>query len=197
MRPASVDMDVVFCLELYSNSMTYQHTMVVYKLQNEFYRGICQIGIRGEVKPNLEDISDVVLIPTEAYCPLIPPELTEAPANLSKAFVKMPGLSGYMPLQANAIGNSVLREISVLETLRTRPHSNIGEYLGCETRKGRIIGICLVKYCENLEKRLNPGSYGKGIFRCANSKRQLSDRETVSLRSRRRHQTSAFAWPRP
>ncbi|MCJ1354165.1 MAG: hypothetical protein MMC33_004152 [Icmadophila ericetorum] len=183
MGSTSVEMEIVHRGELYDDIngdgvYEYQYTIVVYKLEDKFYRGICQTRILGDFNLKLEDISDVVLIPTEAYCPLVPPKFTIAPEDLPEScFIKRPRLSAYTPSKPTEIGDRVLREVAVLETLRTHPHPIIAEYIGCQVRDGRIVGICFVKYRETLEERINPGSYGKVAFRYADSKRPLEDRE--------------------
>jgi serine/threonine protein kinase len=47
-----------------------------------------------------------------------------------------------------------LNEAKVCETLRAHPHPNIAEYLGCLVDKGRIIGLCFVKYDMTLSQRV-------------------------------------------
>src|ERR1700722_6449094 len=120
MGSASVEMEIVHRGELYDDIngdgvYEYQYTIVVYKLEDKFYRGICQTRILGDFNLKLEDISDVVLIPTETYCPLIPPKFTIAPEDLPEScFIKRPRLSAYTPSKPTEIGDRVLREVAVL-----------------------------------------------------------------------------------
>lgn len=48
--------------------------------------------------------------------------------------------------------------------LRRHPYPNIAVYNGCEIEEGRITGLCFQKYTESLQRRLNPGHLGKGMF---------------------------------
>ncbi|KAK0101721.1 hypothetical protein ONS95_006876 [Cadophora gregata] len=156
----------------------YQHTTVIYKFENKIYSGTCQLRISGDFNPKLEDISDIVLIPTEAYCPLIPPKFTKVPEDLlGTCYIKTPHLASYTPSNPTEISDRVLREVAVLETLRANPHPNIAKYIGCQVHDGRIVGICFIKYRETLDERVNPGWHGKTMFSYADSKRPLDDRE--------------------
>ena len=106
--------------------------IVVYKLKDKFYCGICQTYILRDFNLKLKDISDVVLIPAEAYCLLVPPKFIIAPKDLPEScFIKRPRLSAYTLSKLTEIGDRVLREVIVLETLRTHLHLNITEYISC------------------------------------------------------------------
>jgi serine/threonine protein kinase len=183
MESASVEMEIVYWGEVYDDFngdgvYEYQYTIVVYKVEDKFYRGICQARILGDFNIKLEDISNVILIPTKAYCPLVPSKFTKALEDLSEScYIKRPRLSAYTPSKPTEIGDRVLKEVTVLETLRIHPYPNIAEYIGCQVRNGRIVGIYFVKYRDTLEERLNPGSYGKAAFKYADSKYLLKDRE--------------------
>ena len=48
----------------------------------------------------------------------------------------------------------LLSEAEVCEILRTSPHPNIAQYLGCQVEDDRIMGLCFVKYGMNLWERV-------------------------------------------
>lgn len=174
-------MEVIHRGELYDKNgageYEYHHTIVVYKFQGQLYRGVCQRRIQ-DFYIELGDVSDAVLIPTEAFCPLVPPNITRVPEDLlGSCYIKTPHLSGYTPSKPTEIGDKVLREVAILEILKRNPHPNIAKYVGCRVCNGRIVGICFVRYCDTLQKRVNPGNHGKTAFKYVDSKYPLKDRE--------------------
>jgi serine/threonine protein kinase len=78
--------------------------------------------------------------------------------------VKKPRLIFYDDSRPTALGDSLLQEATIWETLIHPPHPNIIKYYGCHVEDGRITGLCFAKYHESLLERVNPGSSGKQRF---------------------------------
>jgi hypothetical protein len=137
MESAPVQLDITERGELYDDvngdgKSVYQHTCVVYKLEDKCYRGTCQARLHEIPNVKLEDISDAELIPTEVYFPLVPSNFTKAPQNLPEnCYVKRPSLLSFRPSESTEIADKALKEVDIWETLRVHPHPNIAEYIGC------------------------------------------------------------------
>ncbi|KAI9740084.1 MAG: hypothetical protein M1818_004835 [Claussenomyces sp. TS43310] len=106
----------------------------------------------GTYDPNTLDKAPVPphLLPRRARIP----NVTLAPALHAKArHTKYPNVLPYLDLEAGEAGaaeracGDMLTEIEFCELLRREgPHPNLGEYLGCVLRGGRIAAFQYVKY---------------------------------------------------
>lgn len=144
----------------------YTKTLVVYGFENNIYHAISKSRMT-EIK--MDELTNVVLIPATAYCPLFPSNFTRAPDPLpSNCYVKRPKLLSYDRIDNNCnslqIHERVLREAETCESLKLHPHSNVAQYLGCQVRDDRIVGICFTKYGDSLMRRVNPNSRMKRPF---------------------------------
>ena len=111
---------------------------------------------------------DRVAIPTSAFQPQLTDTLFLSQVEPDdRMFVKRPSLLSYYHTdhtQDERIADDLLREAQVYEKLRSSPHDNVVQYIGCEVKNGRISGLCLPRYKQSLMQRLNPGSLGKRAF---------------------------------
>lgn len=147
----------------------YAHTLIVYRVGDDVYHAITKSRGRFAAEVKLEELSNVVLIPTTSYCPLFPPNYTRAPDALpANCYIKRPHLLSYDRIHdtpnASSISERVLKEAEVCEILKLHPHPSIAQYLGCQVCNGRITGICFSKYSDTLMHRVNPKSRMKRAF---------------------------------
>jgi hypothetical protein len=78
----------------------------------------------------LKDILNVILIPIKAYCLLVLIKFIIALKDLLKGcFIKRPRLNAYILFKLIKIGDKVLKEVIVLETLKTHLYLNIIKYI--------------------------------------------------------------------
>jgi hypothetical protein len=83
----------------------------------------------------------------------------EPPAAASNSFVKRQSLFGYCDTPASTSqGTLLVNEARVCEMLKTSPHPNIAEYLGCVVEEDRLVGICFVRYQGIFADRVRAGS---------------------------------------
>jgi len=148
----------------------YAHTLIVYRVGGDVYHAITKSRCRFAAEVKLEELSNVVLIPTTTYCPLFPSNYTRAPDPLPpNCYIKRPHLLSYGRIHdtpnASSISERVLKEAGVCEILKLHPHPSTAQYLGCQVRNGRITGICFTKYSDTLMHRVNPKSRMKRAFR--------------------------------
>lgn len=173
-------MELLECGESYEEidgEFRYAKTLVVYEFENNFYHAISNARMT-EIK--MDELINAVLIPVTAYCPPFPSNFTRAPDPLPiNCFVKRPKLLSYDRIYHNCnsmqIHERVLREAETCESLRLHPHSNVAQYLGCQVRDDRIVGICFTKYGDSLMRRVNPNSRMKRAFQY--SERPLKNRD--------------------
>lgn len=142
-------------------------TIVVYKIDDQYFTARISGRCIRDSEITQSRLENVVPIPKAAFqprCSEVDFNLAQSPGSL---YVKRPSLISYYHIdriKSDRIAQDVLREAQICEILRLHPHSNIAEYIGCETKDDRISGLCFTKYKESLMQRLNPGSLGKRAF---------------------------------
>ncbi|KAM5476734.1 hypothetical protein MauCBS54593_000004 [Microsporum audouinii] len=135
--------------------LVFDHTKLILRRDNEYFyaRANWRTSSRSTV-----DISQLKVsrIPTENVWPLMDPRYTPAPDPLPpNSYIKQPSLLYYDDTPASSEPDrQVLAEVEACEVLRSHPHTNIAQYLGCVTKDGRITGLCFVKYPMSLSQRL-------------------------------------------
>lgn len=106
--------------------------------------------------PNEVDEVDVLSclepVPTECIHPKFRDGVTLVPVfHPTKHYLKAPSFTYHDCRPGKTfVADCVLNEVSILERLKLHPHPNIGSYLGCLVKDGRITHICLEKYPTSL-----------------------------------------------
>ncbi|KAH9216565.1 hypothetical protein DL95DRAFT_424507 [Leptodontidium sp. 2 PMI_412] len=151
----------------------FSDTVVIYRSRKGIYHGTSKsrwMTAPRDIMSSELELSNTVLIPTAAYCPLFEhskhtrydlPIQSPVEADVHCYFMKKPSLLSYDPASPTDISERVLREIETCEVLKRNPHPNIARYLGCHVQDGRIIAICYDRYSDTLMHMVNPGSLNK------------------------------------
>ena len=155
--------------EQMNGGFKYAHTLIVYRVGDYVYYAMTKSRCRSAAEVKVEELSNVVMIPTTMYCPLFPSTYTQAPDPLPpNCYIKRPHFLSYDRIHntsnASWISEWVLKEAEVCEILKLPLHPSIAQYLGCQVRNGRITGICFAKYSDTLMQRVNPKSRMKRAF---------------------------------
>lgn len=101
------------------------------------------------------DVHELHTVPLKDIWPSFDPSMTRAPSPLAENhYVKRPSLLFYSDEQAHDLTNQIINEVSVCEILRSNPHPNIIEFLGCIVKDDKIQGLCFTKCSMDLEERL-------------------------------------------
>lgn len=108
-----------------------------------------------------EDLSDVTLVPVEAYRPPLLPTFTIAD-HTTRHYLKMPDATSF---NAEVEPKEyVLQEIAACEVLYKHPHRNIASYHGCLAISGLVSALVFDKYSITMMDLLNPGHLNKAAF---------------------------------
>ena len=101
-------------------------------------------------------VATMTRIPDENMFPIFGGHLAEFnPAATSEHdyFLKRPNISVHAKDDA-LIAKIALAEARTNEALLMHPHPNLGTYLGCVVREGRLVGLAFPKYVETLSARV-------------------------------------------
>jgi hypothetical protein len=138
-------------------------TLVVYRSGDDPHHAVSKALYLSPSEVHLESLSNDVLIPVSAYCPLFPAGFTGAPNPWPHdCHIKKRSLISYDRIrqssQPDEIAESVLLEAQVCGLLKHHPHPNLATYLGCQvSNDGRITGLCFMRYTRSLMQEVNPG----------------------------------------
>lgn len=126
---------------------TYHYAHVTAGRQHEF-----------DLNTHLKDLT-TTLIPSSHIWPAIEPGLTAAPTPPPQnSYIKTPQLIDYEHCAPDFLPKDLLlKEARTCEILKANPHPNIVEYHGCIVKDGRIRGLCLTKYAQDLDQRVRDG----------------------------------------
>ena len=93
---------------------------------------------------------------------------------LPNCYIKRPVLSTYdNPSDAQVLKNLMMAEIEVYEILRSSPHPNIAEYLGCLVMgDGNIHGVCITRYETTLSDLVDQNPLSVDIQGCVDGIRK-------------------------
>jgi serine/threonine protein kinase len=138
--------------------LTFSHTKVILREGGQYYYAITGRRYHSAADVNLAELS-IVSIPTSQIWPPFPHHYTRVPEPLLRdCHIKGPSLIHYGDTKASTdVASLLLEEAEVCEVLRTHPHPNIAQYLGCRVIDGRITGLCFVHYGENLSEWVKNG----------------------------------------
>ncbi|PFH61521.1 hypothetical protein XA68_17098 [Ophiocordyceps unilateralis] len=137
----------------------FDHTKIILRGPNdEYFYAIIYKRIPSSSKIDVSEL-DTTRIPTDHLWPLAIPQFTRAPDPLpSTSFLKQPRLVDHEKSSGNLVFASlILAEVEACEVLRTHPHPNIVQYLGCVVKDGRITGLGFAKHSLTLEQLLEDG----------------------------------------
>jgi serine/threonine protein kinase len=152
----------------------FESSTVVYRLGKAFYVGRSHVRYRSKEEVEFGDLYQSTLIPAAQIHPIFPQHFTRAPDHLlAQHYFKQPRLLLYEPSCPTYLGDLLLEEATVWETLIQSPHPNIVKYHGCQVQDGRITGLGFDKHHDTLMSRVNPGHFGKRHFDA--SQRPLKD----------------------
>lgn len=135
------------------NGLVFSHTNVILRRGKEYFS-----AKYAERKFKAKDVDlgslELMPIPREHYCPKFEDGMTRAQDG--EGYVKRPDLvmCGSIKEDPDWLAQLILHEVKVCEILKTNPHPNIVQYLGCEVDDGRITGICLKNYPSSLTEKL-------------------------------------------
>ncbi|KAG6201917.1 hypothetical protein E4U35_005562 [Claviceps purpurea] len=156
-------------MEIHSESATFRvidghpvfkHTVLVIRgKENEFFWATTQLRSNKLSTIDLEKL-DKIPIKLDLVRPLYLDRMLRAPTPIPQdSYAKETTLLFYdEDPTREPLRELVLREVEAYELLRTHPHPNIVEYRGCIVVDGRISGICLAKYKETLDERMEAGT---------------------------------------
>lgn len=124
----------------------YRNTLFLKEGEQLFYSHTYERGLRyNQIK--IENLN-VHPIPIEEIYPSFSPKLSLAPHLCSDDYyIKAPDLLSYKPDAPLGTRpcDTLLKEIRILEILKTNPHPNIARYLGCMVQNHRIKGVVFTK----------------------------------------------------
>ncbi|CBY00826.1 similar to serine/threonine-protein kinase [Plenodomus lingam JN3] len=138
--------------------LTFSHTKVILRKDGQYYYATTHRRYDSAADIDLAELP-LESIPTWQIWPPFPHNFTHAPeASLRSCHIKEPSLIHYGDTKASTdMARLLLDEAEVCEALRTHPHPNIAQYLGCRVIDGRITGLCFVKYGVNLFQWVKEG----------------------------------------
>ncbi|TVY33743.1 MAPK/MAK/MRK overlapping kinase [Lachnellula occidentalis] len=133
----------------------FSHTKIILRNGDQYFYATSTQRYQSIADVNLIDLKPIP-IPTSKIWPEFPKHFTRAPEPLpGNCYVKRPSLLYYGDTVASTeLGDLTLHEAEVCEILRASPHPNIAEYLGCVVERGRIKGLCFLKYDMTLSQRV-------------------------------------------
>ncbi|KAG6020796.1 hypothetical protein E4U40_005832 [Claviceps sp. LM458 group G5] len=138
----------------------FKHTVLVIRgKENEFFWATTQLRLNKTSTIDLEKL-DKIPINLDLVRPLYLDRMLRAPTPIPQdSYAKETTLLFYDedPTE-EPLSELVLREVEAYELFRKHPHPNVVEYRGCIVVDGRISGICLAKYKETLEERMEAGT---------------------------------------
>jgi serine/threonine protein kinase len=134
---------------------TFSHSKIILRKDDQYFYATSTHRYRSAADVNIVDL-DPVPIPASKIWPQFPKHFKRAPEPLPEhCYVKRPSLLYYGDTQASTeLGDLVLHEAQICEILRASPHPNIAQYLGCIVEKGRITGLCFIRYDMTLLQRV-------------------------------------------
>jgi len=138
--------------------LVFSHSKIILKDDKQYYHA--RTPRRCRSIPNI-DLSTIELnpIPIKKVWPTFSNQFSRAPYPLpSNTFIKRPSLLDYGDTPASEdLGSLILNEARVCEIIKTAPHPNIAEYMGCLVEEGAITGLCFVCYEDTLAARVRHG----------------------------------------
>ncbi|KAE8154396.1 kinase-like domain-containing protein [Aspergillus avenaceus] len=138
------------------NDIVFDHTKIIFK-QNEdeyFYATTTNRLVTSVI--DLSRLS-LVRITTGDIWPEYQSQLTQftAPLRSNAYYLKEPCLLYYGDSPSpSKLSEQLLHEAEICEFLRSHPHPNVAQYLGCVVKSGRIKGLCFQSYPMTLLERL-------------------------------------------
>jgi serine/threonine protein kinase len=137
--------------------LVFSHTSVILRDGDQYSHATTSRRYGSTSEVDLRELDNPIPIPSSKIWPPFPAHFTRAPDPLPQdCYVKRPNLLdyGYTEASTNHPSNLLLDEAQVCEILRTSPHPNIAQYLGCIVESNTIKGLCFVKYDMNLSQRV-------------------------------------------
>lgn len=115
------------CFAPVDGGIEFTHTRVIFRQDDIIFCGRSPDKLGGG-KVDVVNLKNVVPIPPESYCPLLPSNCAIAP-NPDRCYIKKPNLTSFDGIQD--LSGLVLQELVTCEIIRKQPHENVTAYYGC------------------------------------------------------------------